>query len=38
MYLGGTPWTQFTLASLESLVRKTDGVTDVVVTAVYPEE
>ena len=38
VYLGGTPWTQFTLAELEPLVRQADGVTDVVVTAVYPEE
>jgi len=38
VYLGGTPWTQFTLANLEPLVRQAAGVTDVVVTAVYPEE
>ena len=38
VYLGGTPWTQFTIASLEPLVRQADGVSDVVVTAVYPEE
>jgi osmotically-inducible protein OsmY len=38
VYLGGTPWTQFTLSSLEPLVKQEDGVTEVVVTAVYPEE
>jgi osmotically-inducible protein OsmY len=38
VYVGGTPWTQFTLENLEPLVRHTDGVTGVVVTAVYPEE
>jgi osmotically-inducible protein OsmY len=38
VYLGGTPWTQFTLSSLEPLVKQENGVTEVVVTAVYPEE
>ena len=38
VYLGGTPWTQFTIANLEPLVRQADGVADVIVTAVYPEE
>ena len=38
VYLGGTPWTQFTLPNLEPLVRQADGVANVVVTAVYPEE
>jgi osmotically-inducible protein OsmY len=38
VYLGGTPWTQFTLVDLEPLVRQADGVANVVVTAVYPEE
>jgi osmotically-inducible protein OsmY len=38
VYLGGTPWTQFTLADLEPMVRQAQGVSDVVVTAVYPEE
>jgi osmotically-inducible protein OsmY len=38
VYVGGTPWTQFTLTDLEPLVRQTNGVADIVVTAVYPEE
>jgi osmotically-inducible protein OsmY len=38
VYVGGTPWTQFTLSSLAPLVQAEDGVTEVVVTAVYPEE
>jgi osmotically-inducible protein OsmY len=38
VYVGGTPWTQFTLADLEPLVRQTNGVADVVLTTVYPAE
>lgn len=38
VYVGGTPWTQFTVPDLEPVVRQANGVTNVVVTAVYPEE
>jgi osmotically-inducible protein OsmY len=38
VYVGGTPWTQFTVPGLEPVVRQANGVTNVVVTAVYPEE
>lgn len=37
VYLGGSPWTSVTMSNLEFLVRHTEGVADVVVTAVYPE-
>jgi osmotically-inducible protein OsmY len=37
VYLGGSPWTSVTMSNLEFLVRHTDGVADVVVTAIYPE-
>ena len=38
VYLGGTPWTFFAMSNLELLVRQTEGVADVVVSAVFPGE
>jgi hypothetical protein len=35
VYVGGTPWTSFALADLESILRQTPGVTRVVMNAVY---
>jgi hypothetical protein len=35
VYVGGTPWTLFALAELESILRQTPGVSGVVVNAVY---
>lgn len=37
VYIGGAPWERFALSNLESTVRQTEGVADVIVTAVYPE-
>jgi osmotically-inducible protein OsmY len=37
VYIGGTPWERFATLNLESIVRHTEGVSDVIVTAVYPE-
>jgi hypothetical protein len=35
VYVGGTPWTSFTLGELESILRATPGVAGVVINAVY---
>ncbi len=35
VYVGGTPWTSFALGELESILRRTPGVTGVVISAVY---
>ena len=37
VYIGGTQWTRLALSSLEFNIRQTEGVTALVVTAVYPE-
>jgi hypothetical protein len=37
VYIGGTPWSYFNLLNLEFIVRQTEGVRDVVATAIYPE-
>jgi osmotically-inducible protein OsmY len=37
VYIAGTPWERFATSNLEFIVRQTEGVADVIVTAVYPE-
>jgi hypothetical protein len=37
VYIGGTSWSYFTLSNLEFIVRQTEGVRDVVVTAFQPD-
>jgi hypothetical protein len=37
VYIGGTQWTPFSLSSLEFTIRQTQGVTALVVTAIYPD-